>query len=542
MVRAGVPVITQADQGVAYGATDENVVLDGYFRLAGGPPGKPYRAVWEADPRNFWRDKRYAGRSLQRIRTDRVKQGNAFLQAKGTGGRDLWGLRPTVGTDLRELPGSSPVRLADLAIWYGRNQDVANLEALIDWFLQEFPLKVADLVPTLYTEDVPDSYKAAENPFAEDVAAQEDYAEAVGAAPVHAAFAGPITDLAAAIEECVTSKGFVSSPRFVARVVTAWLRGDIAILVGQPGTGKTFFSNLVAECLDSVLGDVKVTKVPIRADFDEGDLIGYEQLDGSARLREFAETVLQTDDPLGTHLVVLDEFNLASVEAYLASVLIAMEDAERKIVLPGGETAYLPVDTFILATCNSFLDEPESRLRVSYPTKRRAAIIEMPNVLAEAYDAKKLAAFVDHAVLQIKAEAAAVTSRIDAGRGTATDAARLVALQTVADDSALSAKAREALGRIGQAVMETPEGRSWFTLGLLKDVALTIALAPRDEAAELSALGEAVVDKLVPQLRGPKERADSLLAALVDLPNKHLAEAALGRMRAGPTDQLQPSV
>jgi len=55
-------------------------------------------------------------------------------------------------------------------------------------------------------------------------------------------------------------------------------------------------------------------------------------------------------------------------------------------------------------------------------------------------------------------------------------------------------------------------------------------------------LGEAVVDKVVPQLRGPKDRADKLLTALVDVPNRKLAEDALARMKAGPVGELQQSV
>jgi len=135
----------------------------------------------------------------------------------------------------------------------------------------------------------------------------------------------------------------------------------------------------------------------VRADFDEGDLIGYEQLDGSPHLRDLPRPCCRPDDPLGTHLVVLDEFNLASIETYLASVLIAMEDTERKSRVAWRSDVLLPVDTFILASCNSYLDEPESRLRVSYPTKRRAAVIEMPNVLAEAFDTDGDTAFIDHA-------------------------------------------------------------------------------------------------------------------------------------------------
>jgi MoxR-like ATPase len=540
MVRAGVPVVTKAEDGAPYGIPEEQAVLDIYFRVPGGPPKKPYRAVWEDDPKAFWRDARYSGTSLQRIRTDRVKEGRAFLQAKVAGGRDLWGLKPSVGADIRRF--TEPVRIVDLAIWYGREKDVADLAALVDWFVKEFPLEVADLVPDLYTDNVPSNYGAADNPFAPAPASSDELADAVGAAPVHSAFSGSIAELSDQLETCVNGKGFESSPRFVSRVVSAWLRGDMVILVGQPGTGKTFFSNLIGDCLTDVLGDVVVTTIPVRSDFDEGDLIGYEQLDGTPLLRDFATNVLKSSDPLGTHLVIFDEFNLATVEAYLASVLIAMEDLERRVMLPGGEAGYLPVDTFILATCNSYLDEPESRLRVSFPTKRRAAVIEMPNVLADAFTKDGDSTFVTHAVARIRAEATEVSTRVAELRATATDQARLAALNSVDSDADLSPKVKAALAKIGSAVMASAEGRSWFTLGILKDVALAVALAPRDETAELIALGEAVADKLVPQLRGPRDRADALLTAISDLPNRDLAAAALDRMKAGPTDQLQQTV
>jgi len=90
--------------------------------------------------------------------------------------------------------------------------------------LRRVPLKTADLVPNLYTEEVPETYKAAENPFAPNPASQEEYAEALGAASRSPGLCGGVTDLASRIEACVASKGFVSSPRFVARVVNAWLR------------------------------------------------------------------------------------------------------------------------------------------------------------------------------------------------------------------------------------------------------------------------------------------------------------------------------
>lgn len=538
MVRAGVKVTPTAAGGTAFGSGDEVTILESYFRVPGGPPGKPYRAIWEPDAANYWRDSRYPGRALQRIRTDRVSANRAFFQTKTAGtARDLWALRPTAGADL-VATGIAPVRLVDLAIWYGRNQDVADIRALVAWFLGEFPLRQGDLIPTLYSEDIPPEYEAAINPLAPDRASQADYASVIGAAPVPPSYGGTAAKLASDLEACVSSKGFISSPRFVSRVVTAWLRGDVVVLVGQPGTGKTYFASLVGGCLEEVLGVASVTWVPVRADFDEGEFIGYEGLDGTAHLREFAQRVLETDDPLATHLVVLDEFNLASVETYLASVLIAMEERERQVSLPGGTVAVLPVDTFILATCNSYLDEPESRLRVSYPTKRRSSVITMPNVLLEQFETKGAVVFETYACDLIKAEAASVQERVDSGRATSSDAARLGALTTVSKPDDLSTGVRNALATICEAIIKSPEGRDWFTLGLLKDMAVGLALSPRNEPDELVTLGELVADKLLSQLRGPKHRADELASAIAALPNAALATSLLERMKSGPTDDL----
>ena len=507
MMKAGVPIAATAATAAPYGSGDENKTLEAYFREAGGPPGTPFRAVWEAQPDNYWRDIRYAGRSLQRSRTDRVKANSAFFQTK-LKPTDLWTIRPSIGADLHiDVP--DPIRLIDLAIWYGRRQDVADVDALLAWFLAEFPLDKPELVPSLYTKEIPEHYRPAVNPLAQEQLTQAEVADAIGAAVLPPSYTGALGDLARAVEDGVTSGGFVTSPRFVTRVIASWLRGDMVILVGQPGTGKTMFSDLVGPSLEAVLGPVSVTTVRVRADFDHADLVGYEGLDGAEHLRDFAVRVLCSDDPLAVHLVVLDEFNLTPVETYLASVLSALEARDRGITLPAGGSAYLPFDTFILATCNSYLDEPETRVRVSYPTKRRAAVITMPNVLLERYLEVGDSAFVDQSVHRIEAEAAAARDRIGSGRGTAVDAARLAALETVKAGSDLSPEVRETLKRTCRAVFEQ---------------------------------GGQQLQALVPQLRGPRQRADELLAAAAGLPNVDLIERQMSRMMSGAAGDLIPFV
>ena len=92
MVSSGVQVANSPDDGRPYGSTDELKILNEFFALPGGPPDRPFRAVWEDHPSSFWRDQRYPGRALQRQRVDRVRRGDVFFQKKGVGGPDLWAL------------------------------------------------------------------------------------------------------------------------------------------------------------------------------------------------------------------------------------------------------------------------------------------------------------------------------------------------------------------------------------------------------------------------------------------------------------------
>ncbi|EID77419.1 MULTISPECIES: AAA family ATPase [Rhodococcus] len=541
-------------EGVEFGSSDESALLEEYFVLPRPPePDRPYRAPWSS--KAAWQKKKYPGGGLQRLRTDWNGRGRVLLQEKSASAgtrRDIWRITADAGHILTTEAGQSQVRLVDLALWFGRDLDVGNLGAevtaglddsaedidrLLAWFRHEFRADTGDLVGTLYSADIPDDYR--QHPF-ESEPIGEDTLEVLGSLPPAPTVGMGLPELVSQLEVRLVTGGYQLPPGLVRRVLTAWLRGDLVILVGQPGTGKTLFATLLGLAMSDVLGlDTPIT-VAVRADFDETEFIGYERLDGTPELRQFAQEVLMTENPLEARVVVLEEFNLAAIETYLASVLVATQEQTRQVQLPGGTLGKLPVDTFVLATCNSYRDEPETRTRVSSPTKRRSTIVTMPNVLGDRFDEDP-----DNAVLSlvenlVAVEAARVDSRRAQSRPSQFDSLRGAALGTVTTLADISDHAKDMLVAVSGALLRTSAGRSWFTMGLLRDVVLSIAHAERDADAELLALGEAVADKLIHQVRGTHADIEELREVCAQLPNAAEIASMIDRMMDGPSDELLP--
>lgn len=546
---ARVEAVDPTTTPVPFGSGQENALLAGYFVLPRPPEAdRPFFAPWSVSAGTAWQKTKYAGGGLQRQRTSLAPRGLVFVQHKQTGqAQDTWELTPTAGSQMRNDVDVIEVRLVDLAIWFGRNVDVDALddsiagstkdgvERLLNWFKAEFAPTVGDLVGTLYVDGVPAEYVGIR--FA-DAPVDETTYEALGSLPPAPVVTKTFVDLVAVIEAHMSKAGYELPAGLVRRVITAWMRGDVVVLVGQPGTGKSLFANLLGHAMEQELELDAPLVVPIRADFDEAEFIGYERLDGSPEFRDFTRAVLQTDDPLEARVVILEEFNLAAVETYLSSVLIATQDQQRLVRLPAGEQAILPIDTFIIATCNSYRDEPETRTRVSSPTKRRSTVITMPNVLGDRYEVDPTNAVLDLALDLIKTERARVEARQERSAATQFDGLRLANLETVDTLDSLSSAVRDKLRKVASAVLETGTGRSWFTMGLLRDIALNIAHAARDEEAELAALGESVADKLIHQVRGSFTDIEELRESYADLPNADEIDRLLERMMDGPSDEL----
>lgn len=549
---AGIDV-TEAG-GIDFSGADETSLLIEFFSLPHPPDvDRSCRAVW--DSKGLWVKPDYPSKSLQRRRKDFANAGKLFAQTKVQGAPDRWQLLPDAGETLADDWGgthgvdNATIRLVDLALWFGREREWDDIDAVLRWFADEFSPDRGDLVGTLYSDDVPDAYR--DFPMVDEPIDIETYV-ALGSLPAAPALDGTLAELVVRLEQDVRATRFVLPDGLVQRVMSAWMRGDLVVLVGQPGTGKTRFATTLGRAMRDALDLDEPLLLPIRADFDEAEFVGYERLDGAPHLREFASRVLRTERPLQPQVVVLEEFNLATIEAYLSGVLSALQESSRSVALPGGDLASLPVDAFIIATCNSFRDEPETRTRISAPTKRRSTIINMPNVLwvevgrlpqgvdDQAFEGLIVRLMVDLVI----AERENVERRVLGDQASTFDAARLEALSTLEAPSDLSAEVRTRLGRLARAVLSTTEGRQWFTLGLLRDLALSLAYAERGNAqAELTCLVTSVADKLLHQLRGPNANLETLMDALDGLPGLAEVLDLAERMKgSGALNDLQPLI
>jgi MoxR-like ATPase len=549
-VRQNVDVSTAQ---VQFGLANERELLDDYFRLPRPPePERPYRAIW-ASSTVPWQTLKFPGGGLQRQRTYCAAKGEVLVHRKPaqTGlAHDVWGLASSAGTDLLER--SHPLRIVDLALWMGREIDTNTinpavlaalpptadeLDKLVAWFKHEFQPNRGGLIGTIFEDVIPAEYRA--TPFAPDPIG-DDTAIELGSLPPVNTVQGTMQQRVEDLERRLQADGYQLPEGLVRRVLTAWLRGDLVVLVGQPGTGKSLFAKLLGRAMEAEFDLDAPLVIPVRSDFDEAEFIGYERLDGEPQLQDFAREVLMTDSPLDARVVILEEFNLAAAETYMASVLVAAQERDRLVRLPSGEPTQLPVDTFIIATCNSFRDEPETRTRVSAPTKRRSTVITMPNVLGDRYEAEPDTAVTGLVETLIQNELTRVMHRAQSDRAVQFDSLRLASLNSVTTVQDLSEAARAALVEVSNAILATAPGRSWFTLGLLRDVVLAIVTADRDETSELTALGHAVADKLVHQLRGGHNDVTDLLTAIAVLPNAEEIARLVEQTMSGPADELLP--
>ena len=148
---------------------------------------------------------------------------------------------------------------------------------------------------------------------------------------------------------------FVGQHAVVEQVLAAILSGGHALLVGQPGLGKT----MLVDTLATVLG-LDTARIQFTPDLMPADILGSEVLD---ILPDGSRAFRFIPGPVFTRLLMADEINRASPRTQSA-LLQAMQEGEVTI---GGEHRALGRPFHVLATQNPIEQEgtyplPEAQL------------------------------------------------------------------------------------------------------------------------------------------------------------------------------------
>lgn len=148
MLKSGVPMSQNDADAVRFGAPNENQLMADYFSPAGAPAERPFLMPFGPhDGNQRWRDHHYAGRSLQRQRRDRR---NIYRQPSDDNKR--WAFQPGYPEVIAKAPddivGEIPVSVPSLAAWCYRKRPVADLDAAIKAFVEEFHLNHDGLFET----------------------------------------------------------------------------------------------------------------------------------------------------------------------------------------------------------------------------------------------------------------------------------------------------------------------------------------------------------------------------------------------------------
>lgn len=246
--QAGVVVSDDDDTTVAFGAGQEMALLAEFSAPAGGPPGAPYYVPFGSPQgKSPWRDKNYAGRSLQQQR----KQRPAVL-VQNAQDRTRWRFAPGLETAIAARPdwfvGQMPISLVHVGVWLFRQRDIVGLEELAELVRTTFRLPQPLIDGGVFTPDVPPALAAlhlADHPITDDAlfGLLQSPAAPPTTAETPASTAQEWTSLGAdALDDL---DGLRGAERPARRALAALQAGMHVVLTGAPGTGKTSLAKVL---------------------------------------------------------------------------------------------------------------------------------------------------------------------------------------------------------------------------------------------------------------------------------------------------------
>ena len=318
MLRTKVPIANTPSQ--VFGSTQERELLDEYFKPEGGPKERPWYLPFgklaAGDPP--WKERKYAGGSLQRMRT-----GKQFLYRQGSGkSNDLWSLDPNIlsvlATRSKDVIGELPISIHNLAAWCFRTIDHPSHQAAIDRFIQEFNLLSYKLVGPVF-DAAPDPaltgipLRPTPLPAADIlkllVPPPSSAAQSTGTMSVVAASDDEPTWEVDVAEIKDAISGLEGIEESAIRAVAALRAGMNVIFTGPPGTGKTQLAQRLCDAskipwtmtaatdqwttIDTIGGYLPSATVPNALDFQPG----------------FVTTAIQNKQTL-----IIDEINRADID------------------------------------------------------------------------------------------------------------------------------------------------------------------------------------------------------------------------------------
>ena len=243
MLASKVPVCSSPKEAnakaVPFGVREEREWLETYFTIRGNPPGKPFFMPGTG----AWVEERYPDRALQRRRKD--FEGTIFFHPD----KARWAIARGAGSLLqkRVLDKKKPVPLVALMAWMWRYREIRDIKSATAEFADQIGFKGAGLLETVYT-----AAHSSDLPLSSEPITEADVAELVGAT-TPAPDVPQLNSAVAQIEEALTKQHVVLPPGLIDRIVGGWLVGDIVVLVGTTGTGKTFLSQHAREGVGSAL-------------------------------------------------------------------------------------------------------------------------------------------------------------------------------------------------------------------------------------------------------------------------------------------------